>query len=329
MLSDRLREQRLESENTQESVARFMGVSQQTIGSWETGRTSPDNESLKILANFFNCSTDWLLNKTLDDFRSLLQKIISENELSPPELSAMIQVDRATIDGIISGKTCITYNKFKSLINKMISLAPKERPEHVLNRYFFDITPFATDFYKQEPVALKVCEEVNNAKYADAALGFIAGTSDVFKSRMTMSQNKTAVIPIIGTVKAGLNGISFEEHLGYHDVSVESLPASAQFFCLKVRGDSMSPYLLPGDLVLFHENPDVPSGSLAIVIVDGEEGTVKWLRRGEQYIKLEAENPYYPPREFSGEELRNIRIVGPVLEVIRKPVKKNGIMSKS
>ena len=49
---------------TQMAFAKLFGVSQQTIGSWETNRTSPDLESLSKLANFFNVSIDYLLGLT-------------------------------------------------------------------------------------------------------------------------------------------------------------------------------------------------------------------------------------------------------------------------
>jgi len=137
-------------------------------------------------------------------------------------------------------------------------------------------------------------------------------------------QGKTIMVPIIGSVKAGPNGISFQEPLGTHEVVESALIVGVQSYWLQVRGDSMSPYLLPGDLVLFHECPDVPSGSLAIIIIDGEEGTVKWLKRDDNYIRLEAENPYYPPREFRDKELLNVKIVGPVTEISRKPARRNG-----
>lgn len=331
MLSDRLREQRRETKHTQDSLAKILGVSQQTIGSWEIGRTSPDKDMLKNLAKVFNCSVDWLLNKTIEDFRFLLVRIMRENSLSLPELAAILQIDKMTISGIIEESTTLTYNQFKAIISKLIELAQSKDTNTILTQYFFDITPFATDFYKNDTGNSNTCDDYKETDKSDpveVAINFIESCADPIRAKRKITKNATVSIPIIGTVKAGLNGISFEEHLGYYNALTDSLPSGSPSYCLKVRGDSMSPYLLPDDLVLFQENPDVPSGSLAIVIVDGEEGTVKWLKRGEGFIRLEAENPYYPPREFSGDELQEIRIVGPVIEVIRKPVKKNGFISK-
>nr|UVY66451.1 MAG: Putative transcription regulator [Bacteriophage sp.]UWG22343.1 MAG: Putative transcription regulator [Bacteriophage sp.]UWG77015.1 MAG: Putative transcription regulator [Bacteriophage sp.] len=49
---------------SQLAFAKILGISQQTIGSWETGRTSPDLETLIKIASFFNVSTDYLLGVT-------------------------------------------------------------------------------------------------------------------------------------------------------------------------------------------------------------------------------------------------------------------------
>ena len=45
--------------------SKIIGVSQQTIGSWETGRTSPDIEMIKKIAQYFNVTTDYLLGNDL------------------------------------------------------------------------------------------------------------------------------------------------------------------------------------------------------------------------------------------------------------------------
>ena len=137
-------------------------------------------------------------------------------------------------------------------------------------------------------------------------------------------QRQTIAVPIIGTVKAGPNGISFEEPIGFKQISADDLPVGIPSYCLQVRGDSMAPYLLPDDFLVFHEDPDIANGSLAVVIINDEEGTVKWLKRRDGCIRLETENPYYPPREFCDMQLLDVRIVGPVTQIMRKPSKKNG-----
>ncbi len=61
MFPQRLKEERNKRGLSQMEFSKIIGVSQQTIGSWETGRTSPDYESLNKIADFFDVSTDYLL----------------------------------------------------------------------------------------------------------------------------------------------------------------------------------------------------------------------------------------------------------------------------
>lgn len=46
---------------TQKEFAEMLGVSQQTVASWEVGRTEPSNEALIKIAAYFKVSTDYLL----------------------------------------------------------------------------------------------------------------------------------------------------------------------------------------------------------------------------------------------------------------------------
>ena len=59
-----LKAERMKKGLSQLAFAKILGISQRTIGSWETGRTSPDLETLIKIASFFNVSTDYLLGVT-------------------------------------------------------------------------------------------------------------------------------------------------------------------------------------------------------------------------------------------------------------------------
>lgn len=125
-------------------------------------------------------------------------------------------------------------------------------------------------------------------------------------------------IPIIGTVTAGPNGIAYEEHLGYEWTEEDDVKGG-KYFYLQVKGDSMiGDGILPGDLALVMETPEVNSGDLAVAIVNGEEGTIKRIYKKDDSIILQSSNPSYPPRFFTGKELEDIRIVGKVKQTIRK-----------
>lgn len=64
MLSDRIKECRLELRYNQPELARILNVTKQTISNWEKGVRIPDAHTLLRLSDLFNCSVDYLLGKT-------------------------------------------------------------------------------------------------------------------------------------------------------------------------------------------------------------------------------------------------------------------------
>jgi transcriptional regulator with XRE-family HTH domain len=64
MLSIRLIDLRKAKGNTQEEVARYLGVTRPAYTAYETGRRQPDYECLLKLADYFNVSTDYLLGRS-------------------------------------------------------------------------------------------------------------------------------------------------------------------------------------------------------------------------------------------------------------------------
>lgn len=63
---ERLKILRKKRHITQAQLATRMGVTQAALSGWETGKFSVDSDMLIKLADFFNCSTDYLLGRTDD-----------------------------------------------------------------------------------------------------------------------------------------------------------------------------------------------------------------------------------------------------------------------
>jgi len=72
MFSQILKELRANRGINQIQLAHEMGVSQATIGKWETGIRVPDAEMLSKLADFFCVSVDHLLGKEALDLRVVM-----------------------------------------------------------------------------------------------------------------------------------------------------------------------------------------------------------------------------------------------------------------
>lgn len=144
---------------------------------------------------------------------------------------------------------------------------------------------------------------------------------DLLPSTKTASPTGRGVrIPVLGRVVAGIPIEAVEEILDYEEITPE-LAASGEFFALKIRGHSMEPRMMEGDVVIVRRQDDVDSGDVAIVLVNGDEATVKRVKKQEDGITLIANNiSVYEPHYYSNKEIAElpVRILGRVVEMRRK-----------
>ncbi len=61
MLGDQIKQLRTNKNLTQAQLAIKLGVTKQAINSWENNKRTPSVDILKRIAEFFSCSTDFLL----------------------------------------------------------------------------------------------------------------------------------------------------------------------------------------------------------------------------------------------------------------------------
>ena len=125
-------------------------------------------------------------------------------------------------------------------------------------------------------------------------------------------------IPVIGRVAAGIACHAEENIERYEYVPGSIISENHSYVFLRVVGDSMCPKIQPGDLVLVRCQEAVDNGDYAVVLIDNEDGVVKRVHYGRNFIELISENPYYPPRRFEGAEMSRLRIFGKVMESRRK-----------
>lgn len=63
ILADNIKLLRKQKNLNQAELGKLLHVSQQTVGSWETGRAIPGSDTLNILADYFQVTTDELLGR--------------------------------------------------------------------------------------------------------------------------------------------------------------------------------------------------------------------------------------------------------------------------
>ena len=137
------------------------------------------------------------------------------------------------------------------------------------------------------------------------------------KIKINSTHPKGVQIPVLGRVVAGVPLEAVEEILDYEEITPE-LAATGEFFALQIRGRSMEPRMLEGDVVIVRRQSDVDSGDIAIVLVNGDEATVKRVSKSDRGIPLIATNPnVYEPHFYSSEEINDlpVQILGKVVEL--------------
>lgn len=148
---------------------------------------------------------------------------------------------------------------------------------------------------------------------------------DEFKKigAIPLSEIDTATIPVLGTVKAGYNYLAQENIIDYIAFKVNGTDKE-NYYALNVVGDSMEPLFDDGDTVIVHKQDDFENGDNCVVLINGNEATVKKVYKGNTGIELKAVNPYYPPKIFTKEEIRDlpVKVIGVVEKSIRNFKKK-------
>lgn len=74
----KIQELRKSKNLTQRALAEQIGVKNYTVANWEQNRTEPGLEDLIDLANFFECSIDYLVGRENDFGQIILMKEFSE-----------------------------------------------------------------------------------------------------------------------------------------------------------------------------------------------------------------------------------------------------------
>ena len=96
----------------------------------------------------------------------------------------------------------------------------------------------------------------------------------------------------------------------------DGLPDGDEHFALEVQGDSMiEAGILEGDLVICKRTESANTGDIVVALIDGEEATLKRLRRKGASVALEAANSAYETRIFGPDR---VQVQGRLVALIRR-----------
>lgn len=126
-------------------------------------------------------------------------------------------------------------------------------------------------------------------------------------------------VPVLGSVPAGVPVEAIEDIAGSIKVASDFMNTSLDHFALKVKGDSMYPKYVEGDIIIVEIKHDCESGEDAIVYVNGYDATLKTvIKNDDSTITLKPRNPEWPSKTY-GPDDEPLSILGPVVQQIRTP----------
>ncbi len=152
------------------------------------------------------------------------------------------------------------------------------------------------------------------ADFYDCSVDYILGLTNVRKKSIRIDEKNAVPIPVLGVIRAGTPILASENIEGYVAVTPREA-ADGDYFYLRVTGDSMNNAgIKEGYLVYVRRQDDVDHRDIAVVIINGDDATLKRIIKTESgiYLQPESSNPAHLPMFFTGGK-GDFHIIGKVL----------------
>lgn len=281
-IGTRIKELRAKNNIKQDDLAKQLNMSTSMLGMIEQGRRNISDEAKLKLCQIFNCSMDYImgltdilnpkkelesqlrkLNLSSKEYDTILDKWIVKQEIEIPS-NVDTKIEKANA---IIFKFYINYNKNQYIpINKIEDI--DTIPIEVLHEHFNNVSDTFVNLLKTLDKDKIVIEKDSN-----------------------ISENMYP-IPLYGQISAGEPNWAEEELEGYFPIAPELMGIinPQEYFFLRVNGESMNKIMRNGSLALIHKQDYVENGEIAVVLVNGDNATIKKFTKQDNIIVLEPES---------------------------------------
>lgn len=351
----KLKELRKKYGLTQQNIADKLNVQRTTITNYENGTSEPDIEALNKLADIFNVSIDYLLNRNnIETTKSNINKNLinlinlAQGERTLNQFALHIGLAPATVSLIKNGK--------RNPSPKTLLKISKNARHNVTYEDLMKAAGFLNDVnivygepfmqlketriyrgYTQQEVANKLNLSVQAyshyetgrrkpdyktlkklADFFNVSIDYLLGRENVESIKL---DRNVVQIPVFGEIPAGIPIEMIEDSFieDIEEIDANLCRGDNHFFGLKIKGDSMFPKFEDGDIVIFKQQDTCENGDFCAVSINHTECTFKKVLKKESGITLMPLNPDYEPIFFTNEEVADlpITILGVVKEVRR------------
>lgn len=154
------------------------------------------------------------------------------------------------------------------------------------------------------------------AEALNVSTDYLLGNSNIPNESM---RKKGIRINVYGSIPAGIPIETIEDIDDWEEIPEEWTKGGKKYIALKVKGDSMYPKYLEGDIVIVLLQSDFTSGQDVIAYVNGFEATLKTaIRNIDGSITLRPINPNYAPKTYCDND-DPVKVLG-VVKQLRRPI---------
>lgn len=333
---NRLKELREKKGLSQEQLSLELGIPRSSVAHYESEDNDrmPRNHRLRKIAAFFEVSVDYLLgiddtsyvDASQDEFKEILSKFENIDCIIRDYYLKNFKKTFRSIEHF--KQTEINHLNINTIEDIYESLSLDFKILY-LNAMFEDSKKMGISFeeyLKNNGISYKNKNGVkgkvsNKSSQVEAMLKrtheFIQtiGKSDKNTGNDTYIRNEDffVQIPIYGEIKAGYDRVADQNIVGYK-VALKNEVADGEYFYLIVKGDSMiEEGIKDGYCVLVKKQNFIENGKIGVVIINGDEATLKRVYYEENNVILQASNKTIPPRVLP---LSEVLLQGQVKSVV-------------
>jgi repressor LexA len=142
----------------------------------------------------------------------------------------------------------------------------------------------------------------------------IEGGGSARKPETPNGDKSSVQLPLLGRIAAGTPIEALSDPTRFVGVPGD-LIGSGEYYCLEVDGDSMvEAGILDGDTVVIERADYADNGTIVVALVEGQEVTLKRLRKRHNSVALEPANANYETRIFGPDQ---VEVQGKLVGLVR------------
>lgn len=282
----------------QKEFAESIGIAQNSLSNYETGKRTPSPEILKKISQKYNVPADYLLDNDWiadDRIASALKEERELRGLSVSDVSADSGIPSADLQAYENNTAPINDYLFRRICHLVYG---KSTAEFLVDHDLYN--EYIPEHFNGDVDAYEAFQDASRRDqgHEKIKLSQQYNHPDIFVPKLKK-------VPLLGTTAAGEPILSDEYFEGYVGTT-----ANADF-CLRVNGDSMTGIgIYDGDIVFVKSQNEAESGQVVVVRINGDAVTLKRFYHHAGSVILQSENPAYPPMIFNANNCDDFRILG-------------------